>query len=132
MFSGAPSKYTRSERARTHRCRQCSFQEGGYGHLQDTSINPEGILCRPGILRTQRPKLHEEQMWPHVLPTRQDQLRLYDAMRRRLSKTPNPPLRTRQRRRIDLELLSFGNESRGGFESGDVTAVTELGLEITA
>lgn len=84
------------------------------------------------MLRTQRPKLHEEQMWPHVLPTRQDQLRLYDTMRRRLPQTPNPPLRTRQRRRMNLELLSLGYEHRGGFESGDVTAVTELGLEVTA
>ena len=67
-----------------------------------------------------------------IPPTRQYQLRLYDSKVRRLTQHTDPPLRTRQRRRVNLELFSFGDVRRCRLELCDVRAVSELCLEVSA
>lgn len=53
-------------------------------------------LTVPNEKPTQRPQLYEEQVRPHVFPAWQDQLRLHNPMRCRLSQRPDPPLATCQ------------------------------------
>lgn len=52
-------------------------------------------------------------------------------MRRCLSQCANPPLATREGRRMDFELLRRGDERRRCLKAGDVRPMTELGLQVT-
>lgn len=69
-------------------------------------------------------------MRSHILPVRQNQPRLYNSKVRGLPKRADPPLRARQRRRVDIELVGFWDVRRGRFELCDVRAVTKFGLEV--
>ena len=53
-------------------------------------------------------------------------------MRRRSPRRPNPPLRGRQARRVQLELPRRGIVGGRSLERADRGAVRELGLEVTA
>lgn len=71
-------------------------------------------------------------MRSHVLPPRENELGLHNPVRRRLGQRADPPLRARQRGRVDLELARLGDVRCRGLQRGDVSPVSELGLEIAA
>ena len=53
-------------------------------------------------------------------------------MRRRSPRSPTPPLRRRQARRVQLELPRRGIVGGRGLERADRGAVRELGVEVAA
>lgn len=84
------------------------------------------------IEHTHVSQLHKEEMGSGVLAIGQDQARLNDTMGGHPPEGTNPPLTTGQRRRVQFEFLCIGQESRGGFQSGDIRPVAEFSLEVTS
>jgi len=94
-----------------------------------SNITDMDILER--LVRLQIADLHDERMRAVCFAVN-DELRHDAGVIRRAPERADPPLASREMRRMDGECLVLGVPGRRGFESTDVGTMAKLGLSIAA
>ena len=82
------------------------------------------------LVRLHVPQLHHKGVRPAVDAAAAEEARHDHRVRRRRSQAPGPPLRRRQRGRVQHELVPAGVERRGGLEPSHEGPVAELRLRV--